>query len=232
MGAPTASPVALLLAAGASTRLPPDKLALDLGGASMLERALASLTGSPRVGDVVVVLPPGGKARFARLASVRVHLVENPDPGPGMIGSIRVGLASGWAKQRPFLLLPADVPFVPSPVVTQVVVALLTRDADIVLPCYRGMGGHPGAFAASLADEFFRHGEREGAREVLLRHRDRTLRLSVPEPDVCFDVDAPEDLAAALDPGARWARVEALLEARASSGRNAGRGPTPRPPGS
>jgi CTP:molybdopterin cytidylyltransferase MocA len=228
MGAPTSSPVALLLAAGASTRLPPDKLALDLGGRSMVERALASLTGSPRVGDVVVVLPPGGKARAAHLASVRVHLVENPDPGPGMIRSIRVGLSSGWAKERPFLLLPADVPYVPSSVVTQVVVALLTRDAQVVVPCYRGMGGHPGAFAAALADDFFRHGDREGAREVLLRHREKTLRLNVPEPDICFDVDTPEDLAAALDPGARWARVEAMLESRAAA-RGGARGTPPTP---
>lgn len=214
MAAPHASPVALLLAAGSSTRLPPDKLLLDLGGTTLIERTLASLRGSPRIGDVVVVVGPGGKERYGWLKSVTVHLVENPEPERGMISSIRAGLASGWAKDRPFLLQPADVPFVPPAIVTRVIVDLLTRSARIVLPTYRGLGGHPGAFAATLADDFFRHGDREGAREVLLRHREDTLRLAVSEPDVCFDVDTPEDLAASLDPSARWARVEAELEAR------------------
>jgi molybdenum cofactor cytidylyltransferase len=139
-----------------------------------------------------------------------------------MISSIRVGLGSAWAKERPFLLLPADVPFVPGAVVTRVVVELFARGAKIVIPAYRGLGGHPGAFSAEVRDDFFRHGERDGAREILLRHRAGTLRLNVPEPDICFDIDTPEDLAAAMDPGARWARVEAAVEEKEKQRRGRG----------
>ena len=215
MAAPTAHPVVLLLAAGSSTRLPPDKLAVDVGGMPMIERTLKAVRGSDRVSDVVVVLPPGGKEAYAWLKSVSTHLLENPDPSRGMISSIRVGLESAWAKERPFLLLPADVPFVPASVVTRVSVDLFARRAKVVIPTYRGLGGHPTAFAADVRDAFFRHGDRDGAREILRRYRDETVRVSVPEPDVCFDVDTPEDLAAAMDPGARWARVEAQVEAKA-----------------
>jgi molybdenum cofactor cytidylyltransferase len=215
----TSAPVAILLAAGDSSRLPPDKLLADLGGMPMIERTLKALRTSPRVTDVLVVVPPGGKERYGWLKGVDVHLVENPDPSKGMISSIRAGLASTWAKQRPFLLMPADVPFVPTAVVTRVVVDLLTRNAKIVLPAYKGLGGHPGAFDASLADEFFRHGDKEGAREVLMRHRGETLRLNLPEPDICFDVDTPEDLRIALDAGARWARVDAQADQRRQAGR-------------
>jgi molybdenum cofactor cytidylyltransferase len=215
----TSAPVAILLAAGESKRLPPDKLLVDLDGMPMIERTLKSLRSSPRVTDVLLVVPPGGKERYSWLKAVDVHLVENPDPGKGMISSIRVGLGSTWAKQRPFLLMPADVPFVPPAVVTRVVVDLLTRNAKIVLPAYKGLGGHPGAYAASLADDFFRHGDKEGAREVLLRHRSETLRINLPEPDICFDVDTPEDLRMALDAGARWARVDAQAEQRRKGAR-------------
>lgn len=221
MAAPTSAPVALLLAAGQSSRLPPDKLLLDVGGMPMIERTLRSVRACPRVGDVLIVTSPGGRERLSWLRDVDVHLVENPDPSRGMISSIRTGLASAWAEQRPFLLLPADVPFVPASVLTRVLVELLTRRPAIVLPAYRGLGGHPGAFAASLHDEFFRHGDREGAREVLVRHRSDTVRLNLPEPDICFDIDTPEDLAAAMDPSARWARVEAQVEERRGRGRGA-----------
>jgi len=210
----TSAPVAILLAAGDGSRLPPDKLGVDVGGVSLLERTLRSLRAVPRVSDVIVVLPRGGKERHAGLKAVNVHLVENHDTTKGMIGSIRVGLSSAWAKQRPFLLMPADVPFVPPSVISRVVVDLLARDVKIVVPTYRGLGGHPSAFHASLSDDFFLHGDRDGAREVLARHRDATLRVNLPEPDICFDIDTPEDLAIALDPGARWARVERQVEER------------------
>lgn len=214
MAASTSAPVAILLAAGDSSRLPPDKLLVDVGGRPMIERTLASLRASPRISDVIVVVAPGGKQRYGWLKAVDVHLVENPEPAKGMITSIRAGLSSTWAKQRPFLLLPADVPFVPPSVITRVVVDLLTRDVRIVVPAYRGLGGHPGAFHASLADDFFRHGDRDGAREVLSRHREATLRINLPEPDICFDIDTPDDLRVCLDPQARWARVEAQVEER------------------
>jgi molybdenum cofactor cytidylyltransferase len=219
MAAPTAAPVVLVLAAGTSTRLPPDKLVMDVGGMPMIDRTLRALRASERVSDVVLVLPPGGKERYSWLRSVNTHLLENPDPAKGMISSIRVGLASAWAKERPFLLMPADVPFVPASAVTRVVVELFARRCKIVLPAYRGLGGHPGAFSADLHDEFFRHGDKEGTREILLRHRAETVRLNLPDPDICFDVDTPEDLAIAADAGARWARVEAQVEEKKAHGR-------------
>lgn len=219
MAAQTSAPIALILAAGQSTRLPPDKLLQDVGGMPLIERTLRSVRVCDKISDVLIVTPPGGKERFSWLRAVNVHLVENPDPSKGMISSIRAGLASSWAEERPFLLLPADVPFVPPSVFARVVVDLLTRRCKIVLPAYRGLGGHPGAFAAALHADFFRHGDREGAREILLRHRAETVRLNLPEPDICFDIDTPEDLAAAMDPGARWARVEAQVEAKAKAQR-------------
>ncbi|MFM8979966.1 MAG: NTP transferase domain-containing protein [Planctomycetia bacterium] len=203
-----AAAVGVLLAAGASTRLPPDKLALPLGGRTVLEGALATLAGAPGVADVVVVLPPGGAARWARLAAAHVHLVENPQPAAGMIGSIRVGLSHPAAQGRDFLLLPADTPCVPAALAGSLLARLRAGGHAAVLPTYAGQGGHPGAFAAALAADFQRLGAREGAREVLALHRARVLRLPVDEPAVAFDLDTPEDLPAAGDPALRRQRVE------------------------
>jgi molybdenum cofactor cytidylyltransferase len=219
MAAQTAAPVVIVLAAGASARLPPDKLVMDVGGMPMIDRTLKSLRASERVTEVVLVLPPGGKERYSWLRSVNTHLLENPDPARGMISSIRVALASAWAKERPFLVLPADVPFVPASAVTRVVVELFARRCKIVVPAYRGLGGHPGAFSADLHDDFFRHGDRDGTREILMRHRADTVRVNLPDPDICFDVDTPEDLAIAHDAGKRWARVEALADEKKARGR-------------
>jgi molybdenum cofactor cytidylyltransferase len=211
---PGAGPTAIVLAAGGSTRLGRDKLSVDLGGMPMLQRTVECYAKAPHVGDVLVVLPPGTKDAWSWLASLRVHLVENPDPAKGMISSIRVGLQSTWAKGRDVLIAPADVPFVKPEIVSKVIVDFRTRRCDIVLPVYRGLGGHPGLYAEALHRQFFLHGDRQGAKEVILRHRERTVRLAVHDPDVCFDVDTDQDLLIAMDPSARWARVDAEIESR------------------
>jgi molybdenum cofactor cytidylyltransferase len=208
------APSVIVLAAGGSSRLGRDKLLLDLGGMPMLQRTVSCYTKSTRVGDVLVVLGPGQKPAWQWLASLRVHLAENRDPSKGMISSLRVGLDSAWVKGKDFLVTPADVPFVKPEVVDKLVVDFRSRGCEVLLPAYRGLGGHPGVYSSSLQREFFLHGDNSGAKEILLRHRDKTARVNVPDPDVCFDVDTDADARIAMDPGARWARVDAEAEAR------------------
>lgn len=214
MSQATTGPIAIILAAGSSTRLGKDKLLVDLGGVPMLQRTVSCYTKASKVGDVLVVVGPGQKPAWAWLASLRVHILENPHPEKGMISTIRAGLDSAWAKNRDFLIAPADVPFVPSEVIDRLIVDFRTRSPDIVVPTYKGLGGHPGIYAAKLRDDFYMHGDTSGAKEVLLRHRAKTIRIAVFDSDICFDIDTEEDVRIAMNTGARWARVEADAEAK------------------
>jgi len=206
------TPVAIILAAGKSERLGADKLFAPIDGQAVIERVVHAFLHAQKVGDIVVVVPPGRGEDFSWLRSVKVHLVENPDPEQGMISSLRVALRSSWVEGRDFLVAPGDVPFISPEIIDRVVQTYMGRPCRIVIPTYQGLGGHPGMFAASLLDDFFLHGDTNGAREVLLRHKDETVRLSVHDPDVCFDIDTPGDLQIAGDAGARWARVERDVE--------------------
>ena len=207
-------PVAILLAAGESTRMGQDKLLAMLGKKRVIEHALKNYVKAERVQDVILVVGPGRTQLFEPLRTPTVHIVENPDPGGGMISSIRAGLACTWADERNFMIAPADVPFVPPEIIDQVVTTFVTRDCKIVVPCYQGLGGHPGLYAKDLSSDFRLRGDTNGAREILIRHQKDTVRINVPEPDICFDIDTPEDLEHALDASARWAKVEALVEAK------------------
>jgi molybdenum cofactor cytidylyltransferase len=206
------TPVAIILAAGKSERLGTDKLFATIGGQAVIERVVHAFLQAQKVGEIVVVIPPGRKEDFSWLQSVRVHLVENPDPEKGMISSLRTALRSSWAEGRDFLVAPGDVPFLSTEIVDRIVQTFMGRPCRIVIPTFQGLGGHPGMYAASLLDDFFLRGDTNGAREILIRHKDETVRLSVHDPDVCFDIDTPEDLRIAEDPGARWARVERDIE--------------------
>ncbi len=206
------NPVVILLAAGQGSRLGADKMFVDIGGKQMIERALRTYRKAERTSDVILVAAKGAADRFAHLRSPHRHIVENPDPSRGMISSIRAGLECGWAQERDFLIAPGDVPFVDPAIVDQLVTQFTIRDCKIALPTYRGLGGHPGLYHQSLSQAFFLSGDTSGAREILLRHQQETVRLNVPDPDICFDVDTPEDLEIAMDAGARWARVEQKVE--------------------
>jgi molybdenum cofactor cytidylyltransferase len=207
-------PVAIVLAAGDSRRMGQDKLLTMLGKKRVIEHTLRTYRKAQRVQDIILVIPPGTTETYAPLRSPTLHLVENPDPERGMISSIRAGLDCGWAQERNFLITPGDVPFVSSEIVDQIVTEFVTRRCKIVLPTYKGLGGHPGLFASELRDDFFLRGDKNGTREILFRHQKDTVRLHVHEPDVCYDIDTPEHLAMAADPGARWARVMDLVEAK------------------
>ncbi|MDJ0974623.1 MAG: nucleotidyltransferase family protein [Planctomycetota bacterium] len=208
------NPVVLLLAAGEGSRLGEDKMFVDVGGRQLIERSLRTYRKAERASDVIIVVPGGAADRFAHLRSPHRHIVENPDPSRGMISSIRAGLESGWAAERDFLVAPADVPFVDPALVDQLVTTFTVRDCRIALPSYRGLGGHPGLYHHSLSQDFFLSGDTSGAREILLRYQQETVRMNVHDPDVCFDIDTPEDLEIAMDAGARWARVEQKVEAK------------------
>lgn len=205
-------PVAILLAAGESKRMGQDKLLAMLGKKRVVEHALRGYRKATRVRDIILVVGPGRTALFEPLRTPTLHIVENPEPAGGMITSIRAGLACTWAAQRNFLIAPADVPFVPPEIIDQLVTTFVTRDCKIVVPCYKGLGGHPGLYAHELSSDFRLRGDTNGAREILIRHQQDTVRLNVPEPDICYDIDTPQDLEHALDAGARWAKVEERVE--------------------
>ena len=206
------SPVAIVLAAGASSRMEQNKLFAPLEGIPVIERVVGAYLKAKKVHDIVVVHAAGQRDQFSWLRSVNVHFAENPTPDQGMISSIRAGLRSTWAHERNFMIHPGDVPFVPPEIIDKVVQTFTTRSAKIVLPTYRGLGGHPGMFQAELSNDFFLHGDRQGAREILVRYQSDIVRLSVPEPDICFDIDTEADLKIAANGEARWAKVERLLE--------------------
>ena len=207
-------PVAIVLAAGSSRRMGLNKLLAKLGKKRVIERTLLTFRNAARVPDTLLVIPPGTTATYAPLKSPTLHLVENPDPSKGMISSIRAGLESGWAQEQNFFICPGDVPFIKPAVVDRMVQAFMTRDCKIVLPSYQGLGGHPGLYGAELSHEFFLRGDESGAREVLTRFRADTVRLHVDDPDICFDIDSPDDLSIALDEQARHARVEEKVKAK------------------
>jgi molybdenum cofactor cytidylyltransferase len=203
--------VAVVPAAGSSSRFGSMKLVADVDGRPLLERTLQSLLDAAVDRIVLVVAPGHDFVAVPLVADPRVVTVINPDPSRGMFSSIQVGLESdSVAGPRPeprgggealasstagvILVLPADMPFVP-PDVIATVTAVCRDTGRVVVPTQAGRRGHPAAIPAR-----HRAGLLAAPATSDLKTTLRTLAVEPPlEVDVesrgiLRDVDVPEDL--------------------------------------
>ena len=193
----TSRPVVVVLAAGSGSRFtgPVHKLGQDLGGASVLARALRHALASHL--PVVVVTTEALAEEAQRSIASRDIVVLPPVDGTsglplGMGFSIAAGVsarpnASGW------LIQPGDMPLVqPS---TFVAVSQALADHPVAFAQHQGRRGHPVGFAAELYSELSALTGDDGARRLVARYP--SFGVELDDPGVLLDIDTEADLHAA-----------------------------------
>jgi CTP:molybdopterin cytidylyltransferase MocA len=189
------SPHILILAAGSSSRMRGgDKLLERVEGAPLLARIarLAQSTDLP----VTVTLPPDRPLRDNALAGMGLDTVTVPGAALGMAESLKAGVAA-LPDTAAVMLLLADLPEMTADDLGTMLQAwaqtpdLILRGADAA-----GRPGHPVCFPAWARGELLALTGDQGAREVLLRHKDRTRLIPLPGQHATTDLDTPEEWAA------------------------------------
>ncbi len=183
---------AVVLAAGASTRMGRPKLALPVRGVPMIRRAAQAALGS-RCREVIVVLGTHAGVYRPLLDGLDVRIVENPDPAEGMGSSIRVGVGTIAPDAAGAVILLADQPFVTSEMIDRLIETAATEQRRIVASAYRGTVGPPVYFQRALFLELLVLEGDRGARSVIEAHPTEGLALPLDEALVA-DIDTPGDL--------------------------------------
>lgn len=175
--------VALVLAAGRSTRFGTDKLNARLGGIPLLERALAVALQAPAERVIVVSGKPAPAVEAA---------VEWISPtGPDLSDSLAAGVAAAAGYDGAFVFL-GDMPLVPP--------GLATRLADVIgeayaaVPVHHGRPAHPVLLSARSFGDMASLAGDTGA-GPLLRGRADVVRIEVDQPGAAIDIDTPGELA-------------------------------------
>jgi len=181
---------AIILAAGASSRMGRPKALLEIDGETFLDRltGILSAVASP----VIVVL--GFDAEAIRAAARRpAHFVLNPDPARGMLSSLQTGLAAVPDSAEGFLFTPVDCPAI-APSTPARLVDALTRlpDALLAVPRHAGRRGHPVACRLALRHDFLALAPDAPPRDVIRARDDRTSWVDVDDPGILADVDDAE----------------------------------------
>ena len=195
---------AVILAAGASTRLGTPKQLLEIDGRPLLVRAVEAALASP-AWPVVVVLGAHAEKIRPLLARQPVLIAENPTWPEGMAASLRVGIATLQQFSRQLdaaLVALCDQPAFSADTIAQLVTAQRATGRSIVAARYGGRNGAPALFLREHFPALAALTGEEGARPLL--NGDPAHVAAVDLPALALDLDTPADVAAlAREPSAR-----------------------------
>lgn len=179
---------AVVLAAGASTRMGVQKLLLPLGNEPLVRRAVRQVLAAG-FDDVLVVLGSGHEATRAALEGLPIRHAVNLQFASGMGSSFRTAVEH-LADSAAAMFALADQPFVTTKEYRIVLDTYRQHSPPIVSVRYGDVMAPPHLFEREFFPELAQL--QHGARSVLLRHVERTSVLQFPA-DLLVDIDTPDD---------------------------------------
>lgn len=182
---------AIVLAAGRSSRMGAFKPLLPFGDKTVIEYAIAPFLDAG-VETVVVVVGPHANEVRQHLRAQPIVFAVNQDPDSEMSASIACGVKALPATAGAVLISPADHPATPADVVATIIEAW-RNGARLIIPTWRGRGGHPVLIDLAFREELLALPPQVGLRSLFLAHQAQVLRLEESSPYVVRDLDTWED---------------------------------------
>lgn len=186
---------ALILAGGAGRRFGGGKLLVDLGGAPVIRR-VAERVAEGIFSEVVVVAGADDAALRRALAGLACRIVTAPDWQEGMAASLRRGIAALGPETPGVCLFLGDMPLVPVGL-CGALIAGARQTGYAARPRCNGKPGHPVAFTRAAFADLGRLEGDAGATALLKARPEAVAYRDTADSGVLFDIDTPEDLAAA-----------------------------------
>lgn len=186
---------AVLLAAGQSRRMGAFKPLLPFGGVSVIAACVANLRAAGIDEVVVVVGYRADEVRAALAHLPEVRFAVNDDAESEMGVSIARGVEQVAAEEGALLVALVDQPGTPPEAVRSLVEAW-QAGARLVVPEWRGRGGHPVLIDLAFRDELMSLVPREGLRALFDAHREEVRRVRAESPFVARDMDTWDDYVA------------------------------------
>jgi molybdenum cofactor cytidylyltransferase len=192
-----ASLQALIIAAGASSRMGQDKAKVRVHGRSNFERILHCCSKFPLQKPLVLVR---GCYRDNPAPQSKLRLIINEQWEQGRTGSIQCALK---AAPSPFTLLwPIDIPFVQSATLAALFKACQNseRGVDLWIPSHQNRRGHPIIFTKKFGARLLKIGADQSMRRLFdgahIQH------VTVDDPAIRWDINDRATLEQLLRSGA------------------------------
>lgn len=176
---------AIIMASGSSKRMGRNKLFLQFGGQTFLQRVI-ELALKAGFYEVIVVISRENAEKCS--FPDKVTIVYNELGKTGQSASVRLGASS--ATGTGFLFLPVDQPLLTLEVLEKIVAK--SAPDKIVFPTQEGRPSSPVFFGADFYNELSKITGHGGGRKVRDRHPEAWIPVEIPG-DYLKDIDMPED---------------------------------------
>ena len=187
--------VAVVLAAGQSSRFGTNKLLADIGGQPMIRRTVAAMR---QAADQTIVVTGRDAGEIeAALAGLPVSFVHNPHFAAGLSTSLRAGVEALSPDTDAALIALGDMPLVGPDVARRLIAAYNPAEhRSICVPVFNGERGNPVLWGRQHFEALKSLAGDKGARVLFDQHTDDIVEVPMPDDAVLRDADTPEALAA------------------------------------
>jgi molybdenum cofactor cytidylyltransferase len=186
---------AIVLAAGASTRMGRAKQLLPLRGSTVLAQTLENVR-TAKVDEILLVLGSSAVAISQQLPQAILEglkVVVNQAYGQGMASSLREGLCALDQQSDAALIILGDQPFIRPQTLNQIVEEYRRSGAQIVIPSYQGKRGNPVLLDRSVFSEVMALEGDVGCRAIFGNYLEGILKVEVEDMGVLLDIDDQGD---------------------------------------
>ncbi len=191
----------VVLAAGLSSRMGLNKMLLELGGRTLVRRAVTTAF-SAGLDPVLVVLGHESDRVRAELSGLPYTAVLNSDYARGMNTSLRAGIAALPDDAAGAVVLLGDMPLVDASMVRALLTAFRRSGPKLAISSYGGVVAPPILYGRALFPELRALEAGSCGKSVVRNHRPEAVELHWP-PETLTDLDSLEDVE----------RIRARLEA-------------------
>jgi molybdenum cofactor cytidylyltransferase len=188
---------ALILAAGASTRMGANKLLIEGDDGRALVAGVADAAIEAGLNPVVVVTGHDADSVRAVLAGCPVRFVHNQQYKDGLASSLKTGIATLPDTTDGALICLGDMPDVTAQHMARIVAAFdPEKGAAVCVPTRQGKRGNPVLFGRRYFAEMMTLSGDVGARGLIAAHKNFVIEVPMDDDAVLTDMDTAEDLAA------------------------------------
>jgi molybdenum cofactor cytidylyltransferase len=189
---------ALILAAGASSRMGRPKQLLNFRGKSLLRRAVETAMEVP-VDQVIVVLGFEAQRLMPELEGTGATVVLNEHWAEGMSTSLRGGLAAVAQDARGVLIYPSDMPFVTPEALQQLMEKQHESGRPATMSEVGGVKGVPVYITRSIFPAMMIQEGDQGGGGYLRAHPDLVEFVHFADEQLMVDLDKPADYRRVLE---------------------------------
>ena len=145
------------------------------------------------VDEIVVVTGHREQDVQRALNTEKVNFAHNPDPDSQMGASVASGIENVSDESTAILIALVDQPAVPPAVVHTLLESHARGGFRILVPEFRGRGGHPILVDFSLRSDLLNLDQDRGLRGLMDRFAIETRRVPVSSPFIARDMDTWQD---------------------------------------